>query len=65
MGWGREGGEGMSEDQVGQPTSTNDKGEVSVARLARLALITDWYRNLCPALCGDLAGVSQVIRRGR
>lgn len=55
----------MSEDQVGQPTSTNDKGEVSVARLARLALITDWYRNLCPALCGDLAGVSQVIRRGR
>lgn len=52
----------MCEDQVGQPTSTNDKGEVSVARLARLALITDWYRNLCPArgfgrsLAGDSSG---------
>lgn len=52
----------MCEDQVGQPTSTNDKGEVSVARLAWLALITDWYRNLCPArgfgrsLAGDSSG---------
>lgn len=59
---GGERGEGMCEDQVGQPTSTNDKGEVSVARLARLALITDWYRNLCPArgfgrsLAGDSSG---------
>lgn len=59
---GGERGEGMCEDQVGQPTSTNDKGEVSVARLARLALITDWYRNLCSArgfgrsLAGDSSG---------
>lgn len=64
---GGEGGEGMCEDQVGQPTSTNDKGEVSVARLARLALITDWYRNLCPArgFGRSLAGDSSGIRRGR
>lgn len=57
----------MCEDQVGQPTSTNDKGEVSVARLARLALITDWYRNLCPArgFGRSLAGDSSGIRRGR